>query len=59
MFNELIIFLKFCFIWNLYNQLSSINLKWDGSHVILKAIQHAQQFGLNMITLHFHTSHKL
>jgi hypothetical protein len=30
-----------------------------GSHVTLKAIKQIQEFGLNMITLFFHTSHAL
>jgi hypothetical protein len=34
-------------------------LNGHGSHVSLKAIKHAQQFGLNMITLPSHTSHAL
>jgi hypothetical protein len=34
-------------------------LNGHNSHVTLKAIRQAQTFGLNMITLLFHTSHAL
>jgi hypothetical protein len=34
-------------------------LDGDGCHVTIEAIKHAQPFGLNMITLPFHTSHLL
>jgi hypothetical protein len=30
-----------------------------GSHVTLEAIKQAHEFGLNMVTLPFHTSHAL
>jgi hypothetical protein len=36
-----------------------LTLDGYGSHVILEAIEHAQQFGLDMITLPSHTSHAL
>jgi hypothetical protein len=34
-------------------------LDGHGNHVTLEAIKHAQEFGLNMITLPSHTSHAL
>jgi hypothetical protein len=34
-------------------------LDGHGSHVSLEAIEHAQQFGIDMITLPSHTSHTL
>jgi hypothetical protein len=34
-------------------------LDGDGCHVTIEAIEHAQPFGLDMITLPFHTSHVL
>jgi hypothetical protein len=41
------------------SKLHLLVLDGGGSHVTLEAIKQTQQFGLNMVTLPFHTSHAL
>jgi hypothetical protein len=59
----------FLFLQRIFFFLQKVYSKWSvshqliinghGSHVTLKAIEQAQDFGLNMITLPSHTSHVL
>jgi hypothetical protein len=44
-------------IFHFYQHL--LILDGDGCHVTIEVIKHAQPFGLDMITLPFHTSHVL
>jgi len=48
-----------CSKWNYSNQSSPFNFGWHGLHLTLEIIEHAQQFGLDMIILSSHTSHAL
>lgn len=45
--------------WDFYNYFHLLTINKHGSHVTLKSIEQAQAFGLDMITLPFHTSHAL
>jgi hypothetical protein len=41
--------------WDLYNYFHLLIINEHGSHVTFKSIEQAQAFGLDMITLPFHT----
>jgi hypothetical protein len=53
------IFQKLNFKWHLLVNQHLLILDGDGCHVTIEVIEHAQPFGLDMITLSFHTSHVL
>jgi hypothetical protein len=53
------IFQKLNFKWHLSINQHLLILDGDGCHVTIEVIEHAQPFGLDMITLPFHTSHVL
>jgi len=45
--------------WNIHKQWAFVDLDGHGSHVILKAIEQARVFGLDMVILFLHTLHAL
>jgi len=60
LFKEFLSFFKRSVLGGIFrNNCHLLALDGHGSHVILEAIEHVQQFGLNMITLPSHISHAL
>jgi hypothetical protein len=60
LFKEFLSFFKKSILGGIFlNNRHLLTLDGHGSHVTLEAIEHAQQFGVDMITLLSHTSHVL
>jgi hypothetical protein len=60
LFKEFLSFFKRLVVGGIFpNNRHLLALDGHGSHVGLEAIKHAQQFGVDMITLPSHTSHAL
>jgi hypothetical protein len=58
LFKDFLSFLKWFVLGGMFTTNQHLLILNDhGNHVTLKAIEQAHEFGLDMITLHAHTSH--